>query len=279
MLDFFPKENDFIDEKYRIEIWADVTNNDVPNIVPGRYKVSTWGRFYDCFNGKYYPTENVKSTSYPLVHIQFIDGSYKTLKIHHIVLKKFKVFDYKDESYTDVDHKDGIRYHNWVWNLETVTHKENIQRCVKNGQYPLCENQQNAVLTNDQVHKICDLISKGYMVSEIVKILKPEIPIISKHLISDIKFGRNYSTISKNYDFSNMHYYNTQDQKFNDEFIQSLCKIFEIYGTNITPKQAALLMGFTLNYQTKEEQARFRNVFYNIKDKKLYKNICLNYNY
>lgn len=203
----------FPNEMYCCEIWKYVTNDIVKNVIPNRYQISTFGRLFDTYNGKYYPTDNVKSNSYVLVHIRFIDGNYKTLKMHHLVLKAFCPLYYTDDKYSDVDHKDGIRYHNWIWNLEMVTHQENIIRCVKNGQYPLAENQQNSILTNNQVRMICDLISKGYRNSDIIKILKEEIPVLSKHLISDIKFRRNYKTISAEYNFSNMSYNKTSDKK------------------------------------------------------------------
>ena len=280
MLDFFPPENyEFPDEKYKIEKWEYVTDQIIPGIVPNRYMISTWGRFYDCFNGHYYPTANVRCKDYPCVHIQFIDGTYKTIKIHHIMMKRFKPFDYDPEQFTDIDHKDGIRYHNWIWNIERVTHQENIIRCVKNGQYPLAENQQNAVLTNEQVHKICELISEGLKVSDIIKLLKDEIPVISRHLVNDIKGGRNYTSISCNYNFENMYYNNTHDQKYDDEKIHNLCQIFETYGTDIKPIEAAELMSFDLPDESEQEQMHFRDVFYNVKKKKIYKNICNQYNY
>ena len=280
MLDFLPTLKDFPDPKYQQEIWRIVDNNIIPGVIENRYSISTWGRFFDSYNGNYYPTENVKCTSYPSVHIQFTDKSYKTIKIHHIMMKAFKPFDYTSELYTDVDHKDGIKYHNWVWNLERVTHQENIQRCVRNGQYPLAEDQQNAILNNDQVREICNLISKGYMVADIIKILKPSIPVISKHIVNDIKGKINYTSISNEYDFSNMYYNNTQNMKYDNSIIESMCRVFEDYGTNIKPKEMYKIMySKDLSNESSEEQMHFRDVFYNLRKKKCYKSICEKYDY
>lgn len=280
MLDFFPPDNyNFPNEKYKEEKWVYVDDTMVEGIIPNRYMVSSFGRFYDTQNGNYYPTENVKSLSYPSVHVQFIDGSYKTLKIHHIMMKRFRPFDYDPNIYTDIDHVDGVKYHNWVWNIERVTHQENIQRCVNIGLYPLCENQQNAVLTNDQVHKICNMISNGYKVSDIIKILKPEIPIITKHLVNDIKGRRNYTEISKLYNFDNMYYCKTSEQKYPEYKIHEMCKVFQEYGKDIKPIEMANILGFDLRKKSYKEQMHFRDVFYNLKKKKMYRYICEKYNY
>lgn len=280
MLDFLPTEKDIPDPRYQIELWKPVDSKNIPGVIENRYFISTWGRFFDSYNGNYYPTENVTSTSYPSVHVQFIDGSYKTLKIHHIMMRAFRPFDYSPETHTDIDHKDGVMYHNWIWNIERVTHQENIRRCVDIGLYPLAENQQNAILTNNQVREICKLISEGYMVSEIVKSLKPSIPVISKHLVNDIKGKRNYTSISKDYDFSNMYYQNTQHMRYDNSIIENMCQTFEEYGKGITPKEMYEIMyDDDLAYQSSEEQMHFRDVFYNLKKKKCYKNICNKYNY
>lgn len=279
MLNYFPSENDFPNDSYRQEIWADITQLDVPNIIPNRYKISTWGRVYDSFNGNYYPTENAKCENfYPSVHFQFIDGTFKTMKIHLIMMKKFKPLDNDPSTCTDVDHLDGVRYHNWIWNLERVTHKENIQRCVRIGLYPVGENNPNSILTDNQARAICDMISKGYKVSEIIKFLKPYIPNISKHIVNDIKGKRNYRSISDEYDFSNMYYNKSSDNMLDESILREICECLEI-DRDMRPKEIAIRIGYNLDNPNDISYKRFYQTVARMKNKTKYKNIWENYNY
>lgn len=278
MLDFFPGKGDFPDKKYEQEIWADITDNEIENVIPGRYKISTWGRVFDSFNGNYYPTANVKNTSYPSVHIQFIDKSYKTIKIHHIMMRRFRPLDYDPNTHTDVDHKDGTRYHNWIWNLERVTHQENIKRCVNIGLYPVGENNPHSILSDEQARSICDLIAKGYRTCDIIRILKPSIPMIDTHIINDIKGRRNYQSISKDYDFSNMSYNNLQHKKLDESVIHAICRCLEI-DKSMKPKEIAERIGYDIGETYSREYGHFYHVVANLRNKTFYKDICKNYNY
>ena len=278
ILDFFPTENDFPEEKYKQEVWADITDNEIKDVVPNRYMVSTWGRVYDKYNGNYYPTENVNSTSYPSVHIRFIDGSYKTIKIHHIMMRRFRPIDYNPSVCTDVDHKDGVMYHNWIWNLERVTHQENIKRCVNIGLYPVGEQNPHSILSNNQVRLICKLISDGYRTSDIVKMLSNDIPCISKHIVNDIKSRRNYASISSEFNFDKMYYNNYRNNMLDDSILHGICKCLEI-DRNMKPKDIAEILGLDLGETKSEFYNRFYQSVARLKTKQIHKRIWENYNY
>ena len=61
----------------------------------------------------------------------------------------------------DVNHKDGIKYHNWEWNLEWSTHLENMRHAVDNNLFKHGSERGNSVYDEDLVREICKYISEG----------------------------------------------------------------------------------------------------------------------
>lgn len=74
---------------------------------------------------------------------------------------------------TVVDHKDGVKTHNWAWNLEWVTPKENKQRAIKmgldnprHGHQPHGSKSGVSVHTEDEAHAACKLLESGAGIKE-----------------------------------------------------------------------------------------------------------------
>ena len=71
------------------------------------------------------------------------------------------VFDYRpDHELFIVNHKDGIKNHNWLWNLEWATQKENVQHAVSMGLKPIGSKVYNALFTDEEVHAICKMLEE-----------------------------------------------------------------------------------------------------------------------
>ena len=274
MIDYFPKE--FPDEKYKNEVWAFLDNSDVNGIEEDRYQISTYGRLYDRYKGKYYPTENVSKPNYTN-HIFYLPNGEKVcICLHLLAARKFKPIFPADS--TDVDHIDGVRYHNWIWNLDFVTHAENLIRAVHTGLYPVAENQQNAIFTNDQIRKVCQLISEGYSPDDIVTKLKPEIPNIERYVINDIKAKRQWVSISDEYDFSNM-YSKKVSRPFTENEVRLLCTGIEKYGYYCSPFQIAVNLGIPMNELDEFERNRYINCISRLRRRLIFKDIVKDYNF
>lgn len=242
MINYYPTLIPIEKPWYIQEIWSPITDSMVKGIVPNRYMISTYGRFYDYESKLLRPTENVNGDDYTFVQVLLQDGSKKQFGIHILVARAFIPIKFKDQN--EVNHIDGIRFHNWVWNLEWSTHQENLLHAVGTGLYGIGENQQNSIYTDNQIRMVCKYISEGYSPAEIVDCLKAYIPNINTHLIHDIKGGTQWQHISAEYDFSHMYTVKMADDLILDKnFVDAVCAIFEQYGRHLTPTQVLEKMG------------------------------------
>ena len=79
-------------------------------------------------------------------------------------------------------------------------------------------------LQDETVHEICKLIEDGYRYNEIAEKFN-----INYKVVIDIKRGRTYKHISKNYDMGKIRY---RTGKISDETVHEVCKLIEIGLTN-----------------------------------------------
>lgn len=116
-------------------------------------------------------------------------------------------------------------------------------------------------LSEDEVKYICSLLEDGVTVYEICKILN-----VTRHIVNDIKFGRNYTNISCQYNILNK-----DPDYLPDEIVHKICRLIEakyevkeisnILGVNRT-KVASIKQGAShtnisslYNFQKKKQYA------------------------
>lgn len=266
---------------YIQEVWTPITDNIVKGVVEGLYQISTYGRFFDNSTKMIRPTENVNVDDYTFVQVRLKNGSKKQFGIHILVARAF--IPIKSIGQNEVNHIDGIKYHNWVWNLEWNTHQENLLHAVGTGLYSIAEAQQNAIYTNSQIRMVCKYISEGYSPADIVDNLKAYIPNINTHLIQDIKNGSQWQSIASEFDFSNMYRIKQKDDLILDKnFADAVCAIFEIEGINITPTEVLTKMGIDINLLSETKFKNAGSLICRLKNREKfnrYQDITLNYNY
>ena len=127
-----------------------------------------------CNNGK-----AKKFTVHSLVALMFVDGYKKGLIVNH---------------------KDGVKINNYYKNLEWVTYLENNLHALEHNLLRKGEENSNAILSNEQVKIICELLSKNFTVEQIVYQLGKIDMISLKNTITNIKMGKTWKHIRKNYD-------------------------------------------------------------------------------
>ncbi len=271
-LDFLPEN---CPEQYRLEQWIYVTDIAIKDVIPNRYMVSTYGRKYDCESGVYTPNGNFKSKRYVYTRFKLTNGKNVLIGMHIVVLKSFCFIP--NCEFLQVNHIDGVKYHNWLWNLEWCTPGENIKHAYDTGLHAIGEDNSTSKATNEQVHMICKLIAKGLRTKEIINQLQPYMPNINIKIVVDaIKSGKYWNHISKHYDLSNA-YHNCR--LLNNDQINHVCKLFETYGTNIQYRQVLDMIGYDYHNLSISEINRIKYEVSLIRNKKLRREICSQYNY
>ena len=119
-----------------------------------------------------------------------------------------------------VNHIDGIKPHNYVYNLEWCTAKENMQHAVKHGliKYSMEERSHLATISTKKAIEICEKLQKGIPVRDIAKEMQVDV-----RLIRHIKCRECWKSISEKYTFP--YERNVKPGQITDDQIHSACKL------------------------------------------------------
>lgn len=215
------------DEIVQQEVFMPITDTVIPNVDPV-YSISTWGRVYNSKTGNTLPLNiEYDKNHYISIRLNNIFGNPIMIQPHRLLMLMTNYIDGCEQ--LDVNHKDGIKYHNWIWNLEWNTRKENIDHAINTGLFNLGETRDNSNITNGQATQICQLIQDGKSPSEIESIMGiPGAAAIS----TNIKQGLSWKHISCNFDFSKAY----SRYLFTDDQIHMICKTFELLGRNTSTR-------------------------------------------
>lgn len=170
-----------------------VTKRLYINNQPTMYLISDDGRVFSEISNKYLKPFKTKQ-GYCLVDISH-DGKTYTRQLHRLVALTFIPNPLKLET---VNHKNGNKECNAVWNLEWMTRLDNVRHAWKTGlakpRYGT-DNPAN-VYTEDQIHAVCKLLEIGELNNKRIA----EKCDVNVTLIRDIKFRGKWKKISKLYD-------------------------------------------------------------------------------
>lgn len=114
-----------------VELWKDVVGYE------GLYRISNFGNVYSCRRKKLLHPATSYSDGYALV-LLYKDGVNKMKGVHRLVAEAFIP---NPNNLPIVDHIDGNKHNNHVLNLEWVTQKENVRRCIEKGQFSKMKNR------------------------------------------------------------------------------------------------------------------------------------------
>lgn len=139
---------------------------------------------------KKFLTQQVNSNGYYLVSVS---KSYE--RVHRLVMETFREGDPKYG--LDVNHIDGDKANNDLSNLEWCTRQENLLHAREVGlNNCYLDGHHAATFTNLDIHSICKAMQEGQRNCDIAKQHG-----CSKDLISEIRTGRSWTDISKQYSF------------------------------------------------------------------------------
>lgn len=209
------------------------------------YEVSTKGRMRlkDSHREK-----KITKYRYCRAHLRHPEtGEQHTVGVHRLMALAFLPIPakYIKMGLTEKDivpnHKDGVKDHNALYNLEWVTYAENSRHAYDNDLVHIKkgEDDHKATITNEQAKEIMELLQKGYSNKAV-----SEMTGVSTIIIHSIKGRRSWREMSKDYVFPRT--VDTIPFSIPDEIILDICK--DILGGKMTGKQISEKYGVTRSY-------------------------------
>lgn len=208
------------------EYWKPINRKLYPNIKPV-YWISSKARIYNAKTKKFITTrkldESKTSSPYYKVNLQIsIDGhSYSDVfLVHRLMMCTF--FPCEEMQNLLVNHKDGDKCNDELYNLEWVTASENIIHAIKTGLFkPVYgENHCCATITEDTAIQIVNLLfSRKYTHKQIATKLSTSVSVVDS-----IASGKSWKHLTKNLNLSMLKHRIPKDFTF-DQIVQC-CEYF-----------------------------------------------------
>jgi hypothetical protein len=146
-----------------------------------------YNKSYSTLKERLYNEIKPAKNGYCRFTIRYLDNT-KRMETIHIFVAKFFIPNPDNKPY--VNHKNGIKHDNRAENLEWVTHQENMDhrfKVLKNFGHRRGNKSHLAVLTEEQVRFIPNLLERGFSIRNIGKIMN-----VSANTIGEITQGRSW---------------------------------------------------------------------------------------
>ena len=255
------------------EEWRYITEASVPGIMPNMYQISNFGRARSFGKRKMILVPVETNNGYFRYNLRNIDGSSRYHLVHRIVMIEFNPVE--GYEYLQVNHKDGNKSNNFIYNLEWCTASYNIQHAFDNGLKTQYHGEECswATITNEQADQIGYLLTQDFSHQEISNITN-----CPKYIIDSISTGTTWRNVFEKYNLKDFQRQRNIVASFSDEQLHELCKYFENNGNKfiiITDLyRAALKELFNIEYNTSMSATMSR-----IYNKQTRKNITTLYDY
>lgn len=182
------------------EEWLPITDIIQPGVVNDKYLISNYGRVYDIPRNVIKP-QFLTNCNYLRVNLAHYDvpGS-RAHSVHRIVMKAFNPID--NPELFQVNHKDEIKTHDWLWNLEWLTCSDNRVYSINTGLIKVRgEDNYNASITNEQADQIGYLIANSNMTyPEISEYLQ-----VPKKVVENIANGNSWVHVCEKYNLDKIY--------------------------------------------------------------------------
>ena len=268
----YPQPIIFMDDRYN-EVWKPLVYEGIDI---GEYLISSYGNIYDLRNDRYVSKYICSSNGYvyaSLRHNSCIKSG--NVLVHRLVALNFVAKKNPDQN--QVNHINGIKTCNYAYNLEWTTSKENNNHATRTGLNTRIfgETNHSAVLTNNQVEYICQLLSRGLSNTEILTEVGLENTLNNRSLIDNIYRCKAWRHISCKYIFPIR-----EDYRFNTnsrEKIEVICRCLES-GMNAKQTYEFINNKPFISYNHPDCKREIQLII-NIRDKKCFKDVSKNYNF
>lgn len=248
---------------------------DYPKVKPDTYEISNAGNVRNKNTGIVLKPRIINSGYYAL-GLYDSDGTCHNILHHRLVADVY--CEGKSKERNTVNHIIGDKSNNHPWNLEWCSQKENNEHARINGLNNIsCENNYQARLTNEQVHRICQLLIKGYSYKEILDDIgldSSDWKSNNYDLIGNIRRGIAWKEISCQYDMSLIPKYT--NSKYSEEQIRLVCSMIESGYSKIEIFNALHPDDTYVNSRVNKS---FDEFYRGVKNKKSFKDISKDYNF
>ena len=164
---------------------------------------------------------------YHNVRILMNNGQARPFKLHRLVAQAFIP---NPENKREVNHINCIKTFNWVGNLEWVTSAENKKHAREHGLYANIlkgTKKSNSVYTDEEIHRVCKLLSEGKHVKEAAKLAG-----VPESCVRSVKYLGKWKHIASLYDIPKVgdiprHVPNTPSHsaKLSESDVHEICKM------------------------------------------------------
>lgn len=211
-------------ERLPYEIFLEITNYAVKDILPKSYYISNYSRVYSKITNKILKIVYPKNPdiAYPTFSAKTINGKTSKVLLHRALMLVF--YPDHDPKYNVVNHKDGNKCASFLPNLEFTDPKGNVLHARDTGLlHPAYgENHCCAKITEDQCREICSMLeSMLYTTVDISKKMN-----VSESIVTSIKLGNAWKHIVKDYNIPKGKRIRYSKHFTNDE-IYKLCEYFQ----------------------------------------------------
>ena len=237
-----------------------------------KYSISNLGKVRND-NTDYILKPNIhKKTKYHMVPLT-INGKTKSFSLSRLVAT---LFIPNPKNLPEVDHITCDRSKNECYNLEWVTHEENMRRALLNGLvYKKDGSLEYKFHTEDEIRNLCIILSqKCIPVHEISKITG-----ICENTINKVRLRKRWTKVSKYYDFSKYNEYireeylkkhigeNNSQTIYDDDIVHSICHELELNRRTIS--EISKMFGVKKSYVfdiKRGKNRRYISSNYNVKN-------------
>lgn len=184
------------------------------------YLISSFGRIFKIKSN--YDINSVSApidkNGYNLIVLRY-QNQIIGARIHRLVAISF--IKNNNKLRNEVNHIDGIKTHNYIWNLEWCTSSENKFHARNHGltNFARGEKSGKSIYNNRQIHDVCSLLESTELSHKDISNKTG----VSAHIVNDIYKNRYWNHISSEYDFSKRY---EKDAQYKNA-IRNVCKMLE----------------------------------------------------
>lgn len=194
------------------------------------YYITNFGKVYRFINDKKRYLKLIEDDGgYLMVKLSYTDNKSKnniaSIMVNRLVAYAF-IKNINPNEFTEVNHKDGDKHNNHVWNLEWCSHSLNMKHAYENDLHRKGEENILSIYSNKQIMYVCELLESNKLTrSEISKLTG-----VAIYTIQNILKHKKWTHISKNYKIDNYNIIseNTGSKpKYDIQDIEKVCKLIE----------------------------------------------------